>query len=714
MVQTVLKKLMIFLILILMLFLGSSTLAKAAGVLAVCEENSHTVVRPFEPNFKYVITITNTGEASDTISITAQGEQSEWLVLGGSGFIKLDAGEVGYHAVVIEPSAEVLSGEQLALPFTVSSHNDPSKSMSITLTTTLMDLGSFGSLPKNSTLQGKVYDGGTHEPIPNAEVRLYLWNPNWWDWTTTGSDGSYQIHCLSYEYMRGIHENYNTRSPPSLYLEVQATGYQSYYENEIKPPEGGTLIKDIYLEKQVISASYQLSWEKSLRFGVWKAPTSENWDYIATVTGEHDLDTGIYGIYLYDSAGTQIWNQQTTAQLWGVDISRDGRYVAAGSHDPEDNFYLYNRDENSLWTYNADGPVREVKFSHDGHFVAAGPTQTGGAGSVGLFDVSAHQLLWQYDTGDWVREITFAPDDSYVAVANSSGYLYVFNTEDGSLKWKKFHGGYVPFVLDISKDGSRIVTGGKSHEVRMFDNNGDVLWIYPVDQVITDGRMSADGSRIVVGTVWGGVYYLDGDGNLLWRMKRNVGHNSVYMTQNGKYIALGGQGMMLLDNEGTVLWKEDNGEVSYISVSEDGSKIVAGYSDPDIIRLYTGTVSGDSDNDGMPDAWETQYGLNSNDPSDASHDADGDGYTNLQEYQAGTNPSLASSHPASTTTSSTTSYPTSTTPSSTTGLLTGTTWENIPSEAIESPAGTNLILIFGVIGIIVVIVAIMVVKFRSR
>ncbi|HEY7373604.1 MAG TPA: hypothetical protein VIF57_15695 [Polyangia bacterium] len=39
----------------------------------------------------------------------------------------------------------------------------------------------------------------------------------------------------------------------------------------------------------------------------------------------------------------------------------------------------------------------------------------------------------------------------------------------------------------------------------------------------------------------------------------------------------------------------------------------------------------DSDNDGMPDAWESQHGFNPN-VADDSGDADGDGYTNLEEY----------------------------------------------------------------------------------
>ena len=43
-------------------------------------------------------------------------------------------------------------------------------------------------------------------------------------------------------------------------------------------------------------------------------------------------------------------------------------------------------------------------------------------------------------------------------------------------------------------------------------------------------------------------------------------------------------------------------------------------------------VGGDSDRDGMPDDWEKQYGFDSNDPADRNGDADGDGYTNLEEY----------------------------------------------------------------------------------
>ncbi len=58
----------------------------------------------------------------------------------------------------------------------------------------------------------------------------------------------------------------------------------------------------------------------------------------------------------------------------------------------------------------------------------------------------------------------------------------------------------------------------------------------------------------------------------------------------------------------------------------------------DIVRLR---LFRDDDNDGLPDTWELKYFGNTNAAPNA--DPDGDGFSNMQEYIAGTDPTLASS-----------------------------------------------------------------------
>ena len=52
----------------------------------------------------------------------------------------------------------------------------------------------------------------------------------------------------------------------------------------------------------------------------------------------------------------------------------------------------------------------------------------------------------------------------------------------------------------------------------------------------------------------------------------------------------------------------------------------------------------DSDGDGLPDDWETQYGLNPASAADKNLDSDGDGMSNLKEFLAGTDPTDAHSY----------------------------------------------------------------------
>ena len=79
------------------------------------------------------------------------------------------------------------------------------------------------------------------------------------------------------------------------------------------------------------------------------------------------------------------------------------------------------------------------------------------------------------------------------------------------------------------------------------------------------------------------------------------------------------------------------------SASGDNTSIRYDYDANGNITAVRTITPGDSDGDGLPDAWEQQYF------SDLSHepfeDADNDGYSNLEEYHAGSDPTDASSTP---------------------------------------------------------------------
>jgi hypothetical protein len=52
----------------------------------------------------------------------------------------------------------------------------------------------------------------------------------------------------------------------------------------------------------------------------------------------------------------------------------------------------------------------------------------------------------------------------------------------------------------------------------------------------------------------------------------------------------------------------------------------------------------DADQDGLDDGWEATYGFSSSDPADAAGDLDGDGLSNLREFQLGTHPGAVDSN----------------------------------------------------------------------
>ena len=88
-----------------------------------------------------------------------------------------------------------------------------------------------------------------------------------------------------------------------------------------------------------------------------------------------------------------------------------------------------------------------------------------------------------------------------------------------------------------------------------------------------------------------------------------------------------------------ILDTDSDGVINYIDSDDDGDMVL------DIIDIWPSDSRyvSDSDNDGIPDAWELKYGLDQNDPNDFNSDSDIDGLVAIDEFLNQTSPLLADS-----------------------------------------------------------------------
>lgn len=92
-------------------------------------------------------------------------------------------------------------------------------------------------------------------------------------------------------------------------------------------------------------------------------------------------------------------------------------------------------------------------------------------------------------------------------------------------------------------------------------------------------------------------------------------------------------------------WEKKNGldpTIDDSGLDDDGD----GLTNLQEFQLGTDPRSKDSDGDGMPDHWEYEQGLDPTDALDGTNDRDGDGFSNSEEYLAGTDIDNSKDHPA--------------------------------------------------------------------
>jgi hypothetical protein len=168
--------------------------------------------------------------------------------------------------------------------------------------------------------------------------------------------------------------------------------------------------------------------------------------------------------------------------------------------------------------------------------------------------------------------------------------------------------------------------------------------------VTLDGSGSSDADGIIAGYQW---VQTSGTGiSLLNASSEQASFTAPVVGIDGETLTFS---LTVTDDDGS-----SSVSTTAVSVLKSSSTDVDGDNVPDVLDLFPsdpnewadndgdGTGNNqdpDDDNDGMTDAWETAYGL---DPftDDSALDTDGDGVTNLAEFQADTNPTTAPANTA--------------------------------------------------------------------
>jgi len=219
-------------------------------------------------------------------------------------------------------------------------------------------------------------------------------------------------------------------------------------------------------------------------------------------------------IYLLGKdSGTPIWTCGDYETTSDVDISGDGKYIAAGSFgDGNATMSLFNKDSSTaVWnsTIEGLGGYQLLKMSADGSHIMAASSN----GPVVFWDRNSSTPLWQYNTSGFPIKAAISADGSYVSVITSNS-LFLFHKDSSTPVWM-FHKQRMAEVA-LSGDGKHLALSTnedswKTGKVYLFDTgNSTPLWnLTLANTTVEDLAMARNAELLAVSTNDGKVHLVD-------------------------------------------------------------------------------------------------------------------------------------------------------------------------------------------------------------
>lgn len=221
-----------------------------------------------------------------------------------------------------------------------------------------------------------------------------------------------------------------------------------------------------------------------------------------------------------------------------------------------------------LWNREIDYKVDSVAISKEGKYVAAGSSQ-----DTNVYFISEGQIRWKYKMKAHVRCLTISEDGGYILVGAEDGSLYLLD-RNSKLIWEE---SVSANSVVISQDLKYIVLGGNDCNIYFFTRYGKLLWRWTTTDYVNCVAIAAQNNSVVATGEDRNLYFLRNDGVLFWRTRLKSSGVKVSISENGDYIvvACNNQWVYCYDLKCRLRWEYHfNDEISALSITPDGHCII--------------------------------------------------------------------------------------------------------------------------------------------
>ena len=369
--------------------------------------------------------------------------------------------------------------------------------------------------------------------------------------------------------------------------------------------------------------NFSLRWKKTFTTSIY--PVSTGGDKVFVTQPSYN-NTYLHALNPTDGSNT-----------WTKDFGPIYSMSAASFADGK----VYTRGDEALWAFNANTgtqffrtPYSEQWSSPNAPNLLEGKAYVGRGyyQNVTAFNLLDGSPLWTSTSQDWsnAAELTLSSQSVITTYGNK---IIAINRQTGIEQ----------FQINTSSNINS-TTLGKRNNLLVAGNN-----IQSINLTSRETNWSStQGNIFGIPAIGNGSVYFVSSGTLYslnelsgalqwsWTPPGSTISSNIIATLSHVFVSTGNKTYAIDLASGLSVWSYDAG--GNLSLGRDGALYITSNNE-----LFAINITGDKDNDGMPDWWEEFYGLDPSNNLDAGQDLDADGINNLEEYQSNTKPNLADS-----------------------------------------------------------------------